>query len=182
MDNLIESIKARLSDEPALLKKFEEILDAPRERNEIYMYCFQRETLNGKIHYIPLITIIDGEQDLMACWDIHVLQEDYEKEVRKYKTGGYPLCIIEIPFWKYLNLRDNILPQLNSKKSKTPEEQIKRIKTELLFWGLLPTAEECTNDFMRKIFSEKSYCKCLDEEYNIIDCVNYKPIKKLKAI
>ena len=57
MDN-IEKIKEKLKDNPELLLSLEQLIEAPRERNEIYIYCMQRETVNGDIHYIPLMTIL----------------------------------------------------------------------------------------------------------------------------
>lgn len=54
MENL-EKIRNKIKDSPDLLETLKNLENLPRQRNEIYIYCFQRETQNSQIHYIPLV-------------------------------------------------------------------------------------------------------------------------------
>ena len=174
MDN-IDKIKEKLKDNPELLLSLEQLIEAPRERNEIYIYCMQRETINGDIHYIPLMTILDNEKTIMACNDVKVLQEDYKQEVRAYEMYGFPLIIIEVPFHIYVKLSIDIEKRLN-KKAKKLEDITKILKAEALLTNTFISNEHLPDFLINKIKREINYCKCLDEQLNIVECSEYKKI------
>ena len=175
MEN-IDKIKELLKNDNNLLDSFNNLINASRERNEIYIYCFKRERLNGKINYIPLITILDNEKSIMACNDVKILQEDYKQEILKYELYGLPLIIVEVPFHIYVELSINIEKTLNNQKLNSIEEIIRKIKTEALFNNFNLISEDLPQYIKSLIIKENQYCKCLDENLNIVQCGNYKPL------
>lgn len=145
-----------------------------KENNSIFVYCFKRMTTKGAIHFIPLIINFDGFKTLMASWDLLLLQDDYDEDLKRYRKKGYALYILELPFHKYILLKQSITNRLNNKPS-SDEDLIKNIKTQLLFAGISPAIPNDVNDFSLSLFAEKEYCKCIDKSGNIVECENYLP-------
>lgn len=172
----IEKIKERLKNEYELEEEFERLVNKPRQRNEIYIYCIKRERLNGDINYIPLISSFNGERFLMACNDVKTLQEDYKKDILKLELAGIPIIIIEVQFDIYVELSRHIEKIINF-SPQTYSDIIKRTKTELLLQGMSLSKKDFPSEVYIKIKNEKNYCKCLDEKLNIVECGNYKPLK-----
>lgn len=182
MEN-IEKIREKLKDDPDLLETLKNLENRPRERNEIYIYCLQRETFDSKIHYIPLVTYWGDERKIMACNDLLELQKDYEREVIMYKLYGYPISIIEISFNTYLDLSIDLEKYLNgSFCEKSYLENIKRLKTEALFLNIELSEDILSNNILKAIQDEYEYCKCLDDKLNIVNATNYKPMIPLSHL
>ncbi len=168
-----DEIRALLKDNPELSKEFENILQAPRERNEIYMYCMERETLKGKKHFVPMLSFWGTEPVLMACNDVKILQEDYKDIILQYGKLGHFISIIEVPFWKYVEIH-------NSLSHEDEEDLVKRgikdIKMLLTLTNSFASFEELSILFRKEMINDKNYCKCLDSDLNIVQCDNYKPL------
>lgn len=173
--NKQDKIREKLKDYPELLEEFERTVNAPRERNEIYMYCLERQTFDGKINYVPLISFWNNEPVLMACNDVKILQEDYAEEVRTlYKKVMNKISIIEVPFWKYVEIH-NSMARLNLKSFKE-QDAIREFKMLYTLTNTFVEFRALPMSFQRAYFEENSYCKCLDKDLNLIQCTNYKPI------
>lgn len=182
MENL-EKIRNKIKDSPDLLETLKNLENLPRQRNEIYIYCFQRETQNSQIHYIPLITYWENERKIMACNNLLQLQNDYEREVILYKLYGYPIVIIEVPFDKYLELSMDLEKYLNENIDKNSFlENVKRLKTESLFSNIELDKESIPNNMLKALQLNNNYCKCFNEKLEIVNCTNYKPIIPLSHL